>query len=532
MVENKEILYKLDKGEERRKADFSIWGYLYQFDLMLMDMLSQNDEGNFFNDLTKDVDAEYEIEMVEDYAKNFIYDNKQYIRIAQVKYHSKSNNFNDKEAIVLLYYAYLKFINLKCSDIDFKCGLFYYNKIKEGWDNKKIRNFFKDSLNNYMKDEVKPQVSMTEIKSYETSNKGNGKVPNNIKNRVKTIVNKLSNDSIIDKFINKCIVVSWVSDRQKLISDIKDLLSNMYSDYFLKYQEKRKDILYSLCINYIINSWQKKKNKSERIYIKLSDINRRLKELSDNEDETNFERLINSLRSYFDTAIKDIKELLLDDYSETEVQDIIMTYCNISENFYNYFILTFKNRNHIYSFLNTIAPDEFMSLDDYNTLNSEKKYDIFLENKTFIRSYISRVIKFIYAYTINNKQYKLKIENWFAIDDEMWLFKHPYENKESILLPKPHDRPKLMRKRILKRIYRSRKTPNTWLFGDSKFEGFYELHINKPLYSNDVEVDKPGYKKPFSVECMECFKEDEPANIKQLNRIFEERCVSNDKHKN
>ena len=76
MSNNFDVLHELDKGEENRKADYSIWGYLYQFDLMLLDMLRQNDKDDFFNDLTVDIDGKYEIEMVEDYAKNFIYNEK------------------------------------------------------------------------------------------------------------------------------------------------------------------------------------------------------------------------------------------------------------------------------------------------------------------------------------------------------------------------------------------------------------------------------------------------------------------------
>ena len=77
-------LRSLDRLEYKRKADYSIWGYLYQFDLAYYDMLCQIDGEDLFENGDVINNPIYEIETMEDYIKYYDYEGEEHISLAQV----------------------------------------------------------------------------------------------------------------------------------------------------------------------------------------------------------------------------------------------------------------------------------------------------------------------------------------------------------------------------------------------------------------------------------------------------------------
>ncbi|NAS18707.1 hypothetical protein GND98_012715 [Clostridium butyricum] len=142
---------KLDNEEENRKADYSIWGFLYQFDLTLLDILKNNTENDIFEDGKKDADTIYQIEVVEDYIKTYTINDKDYIRLAQVKYTSTSNSFSKWEVIVDLYYNYLKIKNDCNAEIDYKCYILFNAESEIKIERNEILENGRKQIGNFLK---------------------------------------------------------------------------------------------------------------------------------------------------------------------------------------------------------------------------------------------------------------------------------------------------------------------------------------------------------------------------------------------
>lgn len=522
---NIDILLELDKGEENRKADYTIWGYLYQFDLMLLDMLNQNTEEDNFGDKFNAIDAEYEVEMVEDYAKRFVVDEKQYIRISQIKYHSQSDEFKDKQAMILLYYAYLKYLALNDENSEFKCALYYYNQNNESWSAERIKEFLESSLKKFMEeDEAKKEIASDEEKKSTMGNKKDDALTA----RVKRIIGNNSCPKNIDKFANEVAIVKWTDERQELIRGIKERLVLKHPNDFNNYLEKKGDILYSLYIDYIINTWQRKKKRNERKKIKLSDIERRIGVLIHNEDITCYQSIINSIRDAIFAVLKDIKENLLNKHPESEVEAMIKRYKLIGEVLYENINSKFQSKEYRFSFLNTVNLNEFCEYQEYVNYRAETEYDIFLINNVHIRNYIIRAMKFMYYYIGNTPGYRLDFNDWFFIDEDFWQFKNPDDKRTIILFPKPYNFPLQSHNRFLQRLNRSKIRPQVWYFGQVDSNGIYDLEVIKPGEHKQVQVDKPNRNRSFRVGCMGCLKETEPINFKKIKFIYEDRCVEDD----
>ncbi|MCS4525683.1 hypothetical protein JTS98_02940 [Clostridium botulinum] len=118
-------LRELDKLEEKRKADYSIWGYLYQFDLAFYDMLCQYQGKDLFDKCNEIKNPTYELETIEDYSKYYKNNDKNYLNLAQVKYSSGANEFTHWDVLLGLYYNYLYIKNNCNEDIIVNCSVFF-----------------------------------------------------------------------------------------------------------------------------------------------------------------------------------------------------------------------------------------------------------------------------------------------------------------------------------------------------------------------------------------------------------------------
>jgi hypothetical protein len=524
-----DILFELDKGEERRKADYTIWGYLYQFDLMLYDMLNQNTTEDMFGDRTNDVDAEYEVEMVEDYAKCFMIDQKHFIRIAQIKYHSQSNEFKDKQAVILLYYAYLKYLSLNINDSNFKCALYYYNKKKEEWSTERIREFLKNSIEEFMSNEAEEETAAAQ---QDKTKKETKKDLDALSARVKKIIEQSSSVEKIDAFAKNVSVVKWTEERQQLIEIIKEKLIQKHPNDFNNYSGNRGDILYSLYIDFIINTWQRKKTRNDRRKIRLSDIENKIKQLINYEEETFYQSILGNMRYIILEILKLIQDNLLYDLNEVEVVPILKKYKLISLIIYENIRKNFREKRLRFSFINTVTQHDFCEYKIYEAYRVEKEYEIFLINNSQISNFVNRAMKFMYYYMNNNSNYTINFNDWFSITEEFWLFKNPYEKRNIILFPKPYNYAFTSHNRILSRIHKSKIRPEIWYFGSVKSNGIYDLEIPKPKESKQVQVDKPSGNKRYRIGCMDCLIEDEPINFKNIELIYKDRCVEDDAGEN
>ncbi len=578
----KDTLSMLDKFEENRKADYSIWGYLYQFDLMFYDMLTDKAENDLFDDYDKlngkVCNIIYEAEMVEDYCKEFILDNKLHIRLAQIKYNARSKSVfykTNKDALKTLYYIYLKSLILDCEEFDFKCSLFYFNLNK---DNNEID--YSEKIKLELTDIVKKEIESLKKKLKEDEDKSNYNewVAANIDDeiiykelgskdldgRIQYLFYNYSSDYNIDNFINNILIVKKVPKREDLINDIKEVLERDYNDliddtYSLSQFINKGDMLYSLGVNFIINEWQSKKDKSERKPINLNEVKSYIQSINSN--DISMENIVeNLLVKFFEEILEFIYDQIFEDESENlNEEDMIIKFEKLSYDLLKYFKKILKLKSNRYALFNTISNNRFKTIDEYLGLSVIDEYTIINQMKDLFISFCVRILKIMYwEKYINNNE--IRLTDWFKIDQELLIFRKKDLKIKTILLPNAYDdRVKSICKDTVHRINRINQIvphyskPRVWYFKNINDNKKYSDRISYTL----EEIKKPNGKKMqyrlnianipdpkdrnnivgcnddyFYIECMDCLKMNEISNYEYIEYIFSERCVNCELKKN
>ncbi|MFR8972038.1 hypothetical protein [Romboutsia timonensis] len=567
-----DILELLDEFEKNRKADYSIWGYLYQFDLMFFDMLTDRKEKDLFNDydnIKNEVDIiTYEAEMVEDYCKKFISNNKEYIRLAQIKYNarSKSNFYKEnKDALKTLYYMYLKSKVLDCELFDFKCSLFYYN---ENENNNNETNFSKEikeelksiidkeleHLDKKLNDEENDiNVDKCVAASLDSEIIYNSLESKNLAGRIQYLFYNIHSEAYLNDFVDNILIVKKVPERQSLIRDIKDILEKNYSylrsdNYSLSRDINKGDLLYSLGINFIINEWQSKADKNDRKPINLEDIKNYI--ISTNNRDISIDDIVeNLLIEYFNELSDQVVNMIYEVEDENiDVNEMMDNLERLLKDLLVYFTRILKKKSNRYSFFNTISNNKFKTKEEYLQNSVIEEYGIINQMKDLFISFCLRTLKIMYwEKYINNNE--IDLNTWFKVDDDLFIFKKNDLKIKAILLPNvDNDRVKYICREIVQRINKIDYTyskPRLWYFkeiGESK--GYScrvpyklqekELRKGKMHYSLDItkipnENSKNnivGYDDDyFYIECMDCLKMNDISNYEYIKYIFSERCV-------
>jgi len=522
-----ECIKKLDRLEINRKADYSIWGYLYQFDLTLYDMLCHNTKNDLFNDLVKDSQANYQIEVIEDYLKTYTLLQKDYVRIAQVKYSTTSSSFNYWSVIVDLYYDYLYVSNLTEGDIDIKCGLFF-NVAKEIIIDKLdiIKNGRK-TIENFI------LICVEEAALSENDTGDNSSTDNHTKRVIDVIKTYHTNDTL-NEFLNNSLIINWKENRSNLIKLIKSELYNEFNAEYLNFTDyDKKDILYSLAINYVINEWQSKKKKKDIIKITTTDVIQYIKQVCSNEENTIFNLISVNIRMAIDRNIDEIISNLNDEGMEDEEINKLLnnSYYKYCDNLFEQLQLMLKDKLNRYKLLNTISLKEYITKEEYYGLSLSEEYGYFSRKQSYLESYIKRILNFI-NYNVNFKLYDvMNINIMLNFKNEILLFEHPSEKRTCILLPKTYDNPKYEHKMILDRINNSSIKPKVWYFDKVNVKNpIYDLNICKPEQT-DVDIKEP-YDNHYYIECMECLEENIAFDDSKISCIFSGRCNRNGQAKN
>lgn len=523
-----ECIESLDKLEINRKADYSIWGYLYQFDLTLFDMLCHGTEDDLFNDINKDIQVTYQIEVIEDYIKNFTFLDKRYVRLAQVKYSTTAKEFKHWNVIIDLYYDYLYLLNCSTEKVDIKCGLFFNTtkKIEISKDDieiggRKVINNFIDFIN---------EAAMAELDDGEEDDEN---TDNHLK-RVIEVINKYHSDSDLESFLKKSLIISWTENRLKLINLIKERLYDVFKEEFSIFSEKeKKDILYSVAINFIINEWQSKKKKKDIRNIRVSDVIEHIKEISENENDVICNLIDSNIIKAIEQVIEEfISKLKNQGKDDTEI-DILLndSYYKYADKLLEKFRLMLKDKSNRYKLVNTISMEGIVSEAEYYKLSSIEEYGYLSTKQSYLKSYVKRILKFIddnvksKVYNINNIDIMLNFEN------KIILFEHPNEKRTCVLLPKTYDNPEYEHGMILDRITESDIKPKVWYFDNLDVgDTVYDLDICKPEQM-DVNIKEP-YNNHYYIECMECLYQNNPFDNSKINCIFGERCNKNGQDKN
>lgn len=521
-----ECLRDFDKLEEKRKADYSIWGYLYQFDLAFYDMLCQYQTKDLFDKFNDIKNPTYEIETIEDYSKYYSCNGVNYLNLAQVKYSSVADDFTYWDVLIGLYYNYL-YIKHNCDeDINISCSVFFSTPNKVDIKKEDIITTALKVMDEYLKEIEKKEIDIlnVEIESLGSFEK-----------RKEYLIKKYYNKEDYSEFIKNNLIIKWFYDKENIKKHIKIKLVEIFGEKFQSLDmSQNQDILYSLGINYLINTWQDKKKRSEIKLLNIDELKDYYDLIDSKRDDLFNNMIIDYIRGTIDEELQHIKRrLLLKGYSDGEVDnEIKISFVKNADNLYKYFIELFKNKENRYKLLNTIALKTIISKEEYLSLDIMNELKILSESQTYFKSYIQRLLNIMYYNDKNGFQCDNELQRLLCSENDMILINLSNEKRNAILFPKAHQDVLDSHEIIFKRMMNTKVRPSVWYFDndeDLSNKGIYEFKINR-IIDNDVNISRP-YNSIYYIECMKCLKENDFLNICDINCIFQERCKKDGNNK-
>ncbi|HID0828255.1 TPA: hypothetical protein ACXDAW_002799, partial [Clostridium botulinum] len=352
-------LRELDKLEEKRKADYSIWGYLYQFDLAFYDMLCQYQGKDLFDKCNEIKNPTYELETIEDYSKYYKNNDKNYLNLAQVKYSSGANEFTHWDVLLGLYYNYLYIKNNCNEDIIVNCSVFFSTPTRI--------DVSKDDVTNNGVTIIKEHLKILDKIIIDISDGVINKL-GNFDKRIDYVYKKYHTEKHLKDFINNHLIIKWFEDKKDIKANIKKKLIEIFGDKFTTVDTEIKgDILYSLGINYVISEWQNKKKRKDIRIINIDSIVNYYNTVTIQEDETFYNLNLNYIRTAIDEELQHIKRTLIKrkKYSNEDADiEIEKSFAKNADKLYEYLSSIFNNKENRYKLLNTIMLTPIITKDE------------------------------------------------------------------------------------------------------------------------------------------------------------------------
>lgn len=494
-----DVIGVIHKDNQDRDAFNSIVGYFYQFELTLLHILTEATEKDAFGEeLTP---AIYKVETIEDYVKYFDSEDRSYIRVAQIKHHSKGvTDAKYYDAVLWLYLNYLKFLQLKVDkETSYKATIFQYDPNGE----KDVKTVLEAAFKSY---ENKRKKELEKIKK-----EGSDRTPkHNVWDKI--YETKLDTTQNRDNFFK--IASFKATNSHKEISD--ELKTELFSLFGALNNGYTPEFLYGAAITKLIEDGQ------QGLELTFESINTYFHGVPHQMDDLYTQKIIDFIFSIVDSNLSDIEVEMGFDDSVTESYRII----------YNDIIKPFLkeklNDNELrYSFLKSIVPKEIKKF----THNGSEEFMEFLTCSSPIANFLSKLAKILYFHKVEKNE-SGSLEDWFEINDKAWLFKYPAETRgigvitgdiygESFYACLRHFLPRLKLKDV---------RPDVWYMGhnDDDFNASknlnYEIDITLPredrkrLTFCEVEDDH------FHVQCMDCLSRNKFEKITNVSNIFTDGC--------
>lgn len=505
----KEIHENLNRGDEQRSADASITGYLYQFELTLLHCLSI-DADPFGDAITEDIIVEYQVESVEDYSKFFEHDGKKHIRVAQIKHHTNKTNPSDySEAVVFLYYDFLKYRQQNLKDTTFKCKIFYHDQSADRETKKKeVSEIIKRQL-----------VNMRKLEAAATAKKGDEKEKELTK--YTRYILEHDNERILQKFL-EVADFSFSDSRANTIESIKSKLLDRYSHLNIYGGTSyKKDFLYAASLNKLICDFLERTSKMEFKPFSLQEldgyfnglvgspwdimplISGKLFELS----TSNLEFVID-----YPNHVQEVPKDLQSDYEE-----IYSMICG-------FIIEKFKVEQNRKAFFNSLVPDDI----SYNSGGVEE-WEFFLTHTQQISQFIVKLGKMLYYYLKKNKHNVVNLDEWFSIRDNLWYFNFPLDVRKSALLIADLPTVGLHETHVgkLKEKF-AEANVRIWymcevLYQANKRKHQYQQSIDLPN-KDPFDIDNIN-RNNFDIECLLCLEMNSYHKLDCCEKVFQEGCT-------
>jgi hypothetical protein len=494
----KKVIDDIHNDNQNRDAFNSIVGYFYQFELTLLHILTEGTEEDAFEEMLPP--AIYRVETIEDYVKYLESDNQRYIRVAQIKHHSKgATDSKYYDAVLWLYLNYLKFINTDDKETSYKAIIFQHDQ-----------NGVKD-VKKILEDAIKSFTNKRRKELEKIENEGSNKTPNhNVMDKI--YETRLDNEINRNNFFRIAKFKSTKS-HEEISSKLREKLYSLFGGIKEGYTP---EFLYGAAITKLIEDGRK------GLELTFESLRAYFYGTPQQMDDFYTNKILDFIFSIIESNISDVEADMGFGDSVTE------SYRKVYNSVIKPFLMGKLKENDIrFSFLKTIAPREIKNI----LPNSSDEFIEFVKCSDPIANFLSKLAKILYFHEMEENKIG-ELEDWFEINEKAWLFKYPTETRgigvitgdiygKSFYACLRHLLPRLKEKDV---------RPDVWYMGhnDVDFNASqnlnYELDITLPREERERLTFCDVGNDHFHVQCMGCLSLNKFERINRVSNIFIDGC--------
>jgi len=485
-------------GEERRNASDTIRGFLFQDHLAIELILDANDNDNIY------------VEWVED----IFVENDDNISIYQVKYYPKSH-INMNKIYQNLFYQYLKYELFKkeSEEKEVKTYCLYHSQRCTDVSVDDVKNICikkENKINEIDKEYIKAKLMSCD----------------DIDKRQNLLFEEIASTSLFSEFkFEKKEKQSIVDIRNNLKEKLFKTDKVNKSMLKMKNEEDIKDILLSVALEYIHESYYKKPEDYKLRRMTKASFFDYINKIVGVDERQCIEIIKFIVLGYIDEVFGEI-------YHEITKAEVIDAYRNIYMTTKEFFKEKLNNKETRFKFLNTISTDRYEHLNRgiYMDYSAEEELEKFMEYKDKIRQFLLNVWKILFDVKCVNFGAYFKDNEYECI-----FFEYPDEKAKPVIIVSPgNGEPKRDADKTFDRVIRMKIKPRKWYFRHSargkyvysykkKYEYSYKINkirkneLNGKFNYNDFDIEDS-----FVMECLNCIKYD----IDQIeNRDPNYKCI-------
>ncbi|MCU5529336.1 hypothetical protein OCA90_00765 [Bacillus cereus] len=482
-----EVISHIDADNQARDAYSSINGYFYQFELTLLHILEDASENDAFNETRIENPAEFKVELIEDYVKYYEDDEGFHIRAAQMKHHSTSAGPSKyTEAVLWLYYNYLKYKELDKENVTFKAVVYHFDKSPA--EGKDIFKVLEDGMTKNATKEVDKQLPV-----------------------YKKIINHGTDSEEIRTSFSQN---SWFKKTDSLKDITQEVKGKLYQRYHDKQAYHTQEYLYAVAVNKIITDGESKSPLSLKA----------LDDLFENRAMINPEfykyKIIEEIFYIIDENIGQLEYKPFPQLGKFS-NEVRQAYEEIYEEIKSFIVITFQDSSLRKSFLYSLVPKKVREY----APDSEEELEVFLGCSEAISIFFAKLAKIIYFYRITTGD-KKQVDDFFNIDSFIWIFNSPNEERGSgVIMGDISNNPTHALIELIPRFSKIQNKPSVWYLNDIGINA----DINNPYkhsitnVSEDLTPCNPS-EEHFHIQCLKCLMQWDLDNLDYALNIFIDGC--------
>lgn len=495
MLNAENLLKHLYEKNSHRDASASFDGYFYQMELTLLHILEDASDKDAFLEPRLEPNGKFYVEHSEDYVKVYTCDKgKDHIRLAQMKHHmTTAGPAKYEEALLWLYYNYLLFLQSGSSELTFKSTIFHYDRSSSA---KITIDIINSAMNkNFNKDADNQDSAYKLIYDLRMDTKQRRMDFSNLSSFIKT----------------------------PSMTDIQASIKSTLKRFFSVYQAYDEELFYAAAICKIKNS-----ARSEVSFDILKDYFQS-GNLIINHDYY-ISRISQLLEQTLMIQLNHIRKFKLPFFIQNEEEheeisnEVFIKYEVLFEKIRKFLNENFLISEYRKSFLTSVSTNTVTNLNFISGTRDE--LDAFMQSSPNISNFIAKLAKIMY-YHEQSFEEKINLQDWFIVNNEIWLFKYPGEKRQhGVVLGNVTDDPRGTLQNLFERFSKLSSRPTVWYLGNcgmkSNQPNSYKLDITKVNNTHTPCYKDEGF---FYVQCLNCLEVNMYDEIGRMSNLFEFGCI-------